>query len=74
MLTEIQKIRRENPFCDAAPELFGAMSVQDAQIKYPHLFLEKDDWRLPTKDDSPSLEKFLDQAEAIYVKSTESIS
>lgn len=71
---EIQRIRKTNPFCDDAPEKFGAMSVQDAILKYPHFFLEEDDWRLPTKDDSPSLEKFLDQAEAIYVKSTESIS
>lgn len=71
---EIARIRRENPMCDDAPEKFGAMPLEEAKMRYPHFFMEEDDWRLPTKDDSPSLERFLDQAETIYVKSTESVS
>lgn len=43
---ELAKIRTENPFCDAAPEIFGAMTLEDARKKYPHFFRAEDDWRL----------------------------
>lgn len=72
--SEIARIRQENPFCDAAPEIFGAMPIEEARLRYPWFFMAEDEWRLPTKDDTPTLEKFLDQAEAIYVEATGTIS
>lgn len=42
------RIEKENPFCDAAPGLFGAMPIEEARRKYPELFPKDQEWRLPT--------------------------
>ena len=53
---EVEKIRRENPFCNNAPEIFGAMPIEEARKKFPELFLPQDEWRLPTIEDSKNPE------------------
>lgn len=66
--SEIERIRQKNPMCSDAVEKFGAIPIEEARLRYPWLFLEE--WRLPTKDDTPNLERFLAQAEEIYIKNT----
>jgi hypothetical protein len=72
--SEIARIRQENPMCHDAIEKFGAMPIEEARLRYPWFFMAEDEWRLPTKDDTPTMKKFLDQVEAIYVEATGTIS
>lgn len=48
-----QRIRKENPFCDAAPELYEAIPIEEAKQdpRYKHFFKPEDDWRLPDGND-----------------------
>lgn len=46
------ELRRSNPFCYHAPEIFGMMTLEQAKEAYPHFFELEDNWRLPTPEDS----------------------
>lgn len=57
-LDNLEEIRKTNPFCNAAPEIYGAMPIEEARKdpRYAHFFRPEDEWRLPIKDEKPPIQ------------------